>query len=165
MADKQLVLAIFDNEAAADTAAGQLASWDKTSKDVELNAIGVLVMDDKGKIKQHKMGARSTGKGAGIGLILAMLTPVGLVGGVVGGAVLGRLRRKGLGIGEADRDRISAELAQGRAVVGVLAPDEQAKAIQDKLTELGGRAEAHATSDAVLEEAAKEAPAEAKATR
>jgi hypothetical protein len=33
-----------------------------------------------------------------------------------------------------------------------------------RLTELGARAEAHATSEAVLEEAAKEAPAEAKAT-
>lgn len=164
MANKQLVLAIFDNETAADAAAGQLESWDKVTKDVKLNAIGVLVMDDKGKIKQHKMGTRATGKGAGIGLILAMLTPVGLIGGVVGGAVLGRLHRKGLGIGEADRDRIGAELAQGRAVVGVLAPDEQGKAIQDKLTELGGRAEAHAASDEVLEEAAKEAPAEVKAT-
>jgi hypothetical protein len=163
MADKQLVLAIFDNETAADAAAGQLGSWDKTSKDVKLNSIGVLVMDDKGKIKQHKMGARSTGKGAGIGLILAMLTPVGL-GAVVGGAVLGRLHHKGLGIDEADRDRISGELTNGRAVVGVLAPDDQAKAIQDKLTELGGRAEAHPTSDAVLEEAAKEVPAEAPAT-
>jgi hypothetical protein len=164
MGEKQVVLAIFDNEPAADTAAAQLGSWDKTNKDVNVSAIGVLVMDDKGKIKQHKMGARSTGKGAGIGLILAMLTPVGLVGGIVGGAVLGRLHRKGLGISEEDRDRISAELAKGRAVVGVLAPDNQAKAIQDKLAELGGRAEAHPTSDAVLEEAAKEVPAAAPAT-
>jgi hypothetical protein len=164
MSDKQVVLAIFDNEAAADAAAAQIGSWDKTNKDVKLTAVGVLVMDDKGKIKTHKMGARNTGKGAGIGLILAMLTPVGLVGGVVGGAVLGRLHRKGLGIGEEDRDRISGELAQGRAVVGVLAPDSQAQAIKDKLAELGGRSESHDTSDAALEEAAKEAPAEAAAS-
>jgi len=107
------------------------------------------------------MGARSAGKGAGIGLILVMLTPVGLVAGTVGGALLGRLHHKGLGIDESDRDRISAQLEQGRAVVGVLAPEEQATAIKDKLTELGGDAEAHDTEAAALEEVAKEVPAEA----
>jgi hypothetical protein len=161
MSDKQVVLAIFDNEAAADTAVESVKSWDKASKDIKLSSIGVLVMDDKGKIKTSKMGARSTGKGAGIGLILVMLTPVGLVTGVVGGALLGRLHRKGLGLGEADRDRISSELKQGRAVVGVLAPKSESDAITKKLAELGGRAEAHDTEDAALEEAAKEVPKEA----
>ena len=161
MSDKQVVLAVFDDEAAADAAVNQVKSWDKATDEIKLSSIGVLVMDDRGKIKTHKMGARSTGKGAGIGLILVMLTPVGLVAGTVGGAVLGRLHRKGLGLDESDRDRITAELKQGRAVVGVLAPEEQATMIKDKLTELGGDAEAHDTDEAALEEAAKEAPAEA----
>jgi len=86
---------------------------------------------------------------------------VGLVAGTVGGAVLGRLHRKGLGLDESDRNRITAELEQGRAVVGVLAPEKQATMIKDKLTELGGDAEAHDTEEAALEAAAKEVPAEA----
>jgi uncharacterized membrane protein len=161
MSDKEVVLAVFDDEAAADAAVKQVTSWDKASDEIKLSSIGVLVMDDKGKIKTNKMGARSTGKGAGIGLILVMLTPVGLVTGAVGGALLGRLHRKGLGLSESDRDRISGELEQGHAVVGVLAPTDQAPMIKDKLTELGGDAEAHDTDEAALEEAAKEVPSEA----
>jgi len=161
MSDKQVVLAVFDDEAAADAAVNQVKSLDKATDEIKLSSIGVLVMDDRGKIKTHKMGARSAGKGAGIGLILVMLTPVGLVAGTVGGALLGRLHHKGLGIDESDRDRISAQLEQGRAVVGVLAPEEQATAIKDKLTELGGDAEAHDAEAAALEEVAKEVPADA----
>src|SRR5438094_9991469 len=150
MSDKQVVLAVFDDEAAADAAVNQVKSWDKATDDIKLSSIGVLVMDDRGKIKTHKMGARSTGKGAGIGLILVMLTPVGLVAGTVGGAVLGRLHRKGLGLDEADRDRITAERERGRAVGGALAPDEQAPRIQDKHPALAGDAEAHDTEEAAL---------------
>src|SRR5947207_1077080 len=84
MSDKQVVLAVFGDEAAADAAVNQVKSWDKATDEIKLSSIGVLVMDDRGKIKTHKMGARSTGKGAGIGLILVMLTPVGLVAGTVG---------------------------------------------------------------------------------
>src|SRR5207302_11515744 len=105
MSDKQVVLAVFDDEAAADAAVNQVKSWDKASDEIKLSSIGVLVMDDKGKIKTHKMGARSTGKGAGIGLILVMLTPVGLVTGTVGGALLGRLHRQAPGLDEPGRDR------------------------------------------------------------
>lgn len=161
MSDKQVVLAVFEDEATADTAVKQVTSWDKASDDVKLGAVGVLVMDEKGKIKTHKMGARSTGKGAGIGLILVMLTPVGLVTGAVGGALLGRLHRKGLGLSESDRDRITAELEEGHAVVGVLAPAEQGAMVKDKLTELGGKAETYDAEQTALEEAAKEVPAEA----
>jgi uncharacterized membrane protein len=86
MADKQLVLAIFNDEAAADAAAVSLKEWDKADEDIKLNAVGVLVLDDKGKVKTHKLGRRSVGKGAGIGLLLALITPVGWVAGVLGGA-------------------------------------------------------------------------------
>ena len=66
MGEKQVVLAIFPNEAAADTAAQSLKEWDKLDDDVKLNAIGVLVLDDNGKVKTQKMRRRSWGKGAGI---------------------------------------------------------------------------------------------------
>ena len=39
MAKKQLVLAFFENEAAADKAVGELKAWDKANKDIKLGAI------------------------------------------------------------------------------------------------------------------------------
>jgi hypothetical protein len=63
MADKQLVLAFFPDEAAADSAADAL----KDSGIAHGDAIGILALDSHGKLKTDKVGARSTGKGAAIG--------------------------------------------------------------------------------------------------
>ena len=49
MAKKQLVLAFFENEDAADGAVDEIKQWDKASKEVKLGAIGVLVKDDEGQ--------------------------------------------------------------------------------------------------------------------
>jgi hypothetical protein len=159
MADKQLVLAIFNDEAAADAAAVSLKEWDKADEDIKLNAVGVLVLDDKGKVKTHKLGRRSVGKGAGIGLLLALITPVGWVAGVLGGGVLGALHHKGLGLKAEDRDRIAAELSDGKAAVGVLAAEVAATEISAKLAELGGTPEIHAVSEETAAEADAVAPA------
>jgi hypothetical protein len=113
----------------------------------------VLVLNHKGEIKAEKVGKRSTGKGAGIGLALALFTPVGLAAGIIGGGILGALHHKGLGLDKADRDRIAAELGDGKAAVGVLAPADEAVAVMAKLTELGGAAESHEVADEDLEEA------------
>gem|GEM_PF-4244667 len=42
-------------------------------------AIGVLAVDATGKLKGEKAGARSAGKGAGIGAALFLLGPAGIV--------------------------------------------------------------------------------------
>src|SRR5580700_2830119 len=149
MSNKTVVLAIFSNEAAADTAAESL----KDSGAAKRDAIGVLVLDEKGKIKTGKVGKRSLGKGAGIGVALALVTPVGLGAGLIGGGLLGALHHKNLGLGEADRDRIGKELEGGKAAVGVLAPVSETSVVASKLTDLGGMTEAHEVSDEVLEEA------------
>jgi hypothetical protein len=158
MADKQVVLAVFNDEAAADAAAESLKSWDKADDDIKLNSIGVLVLDDKGKVKAHKLGKRSVKAGAGIGLLLALITPPTLIAGVLGGGILGALHRKGLGMSTEDRDRIAAELGNGKAAVGVLAAAAQAPEISAKLAELGGAPEVHAVSDESAAEADEIAP-------
>ena len=66
MSDRHLVLAVFPDEPAADNAAAAL----KDSGIADGDAIGILALDDKGKLKQDKVGARSTGKGAAIGGLL-----------------------------------------------------------------------------------------------
>jgi uncharacterized membrane protein len=149
---KQVVMAIFPDEAAADTAAQSLKDWDKLDDDVKLNAIGVLVLDDKGKVKTQKMGRRSWGKGAGIGVVLAALTPPGLLAGALAGGALGALHHKGLGVDSAERDQIADALANGRAAIGALVVDSQAPAVSDKLTELGGELHVLSPSDEAVAE-------------
>lgn len=152
-----MVLAIFADEPAADTAVASLKAWDKTDDRVKLSAVGVLVLDDNGNVKTNKMGSRSILKGGGIGLVLAALTPVGAAA-VAGGGLVGALHRKGLGLNEKDKDRISAKLFDGKAAVGVLAKPDQAELISAKLVELGGEPEVHAVTDAALKHAASEEP-------
>ena len=158
MADTQVVLGIFADEAAADAAVESLKSWDKVSDEVKLGAIGVLVVDEDGQIKEHKLGARSTKKGAGIGLVLAVVAPPTLLVGLVGGGLLGRFHHKGLGLTQEDRERIGTELAGGKAAVGVLAPVAEAGTISAKLTELGGTAETYEVTDEALEAVAVAVP-------
>jgi len=73
MANKTVVLAIFADEVSADAAASSLKDSGVAHKD----AIGVLVLDDKGELNAEKVGKRSWGKGAGIGAVVALCTPVG----------------------------------------------------------------------------------------
>src|SRR5256886_2648320 len=113
MGNKTVVLAVFADEAAADSAAQSL----KDSGLARHDAIGVLVLDENGEVKAEKVGKRSSGKGAGIGLALALLTPVGLGVGVIGGGLLGALHHKGLGLDKADRQRLGSALTDGKAAV------------------------------------------------
>jgi uncharacterized membrane protein len=161
----QVVLAFFKDEAAADAAVESLKAWDKIDDEVKLSAIGVLALDAQGKVKTQKLGTRSITKGAGIGLLLALITPLGL-GVVIAGGGFGALHHKGLGLKSEDRDRIAAELAGGKAAVGVLVKDAQAAIVSAKLAELGGVPETHEISaevEAEVEAAAPEIEAEVAA--
>ena len=60
MADKRLVISIFDAEADADAAADALRNTGAVVDD----AIGILVLDEHGELKTHKVGPTSGGKAA-----------------------------------------------------------------------------------------------------
>lgn len=160
MADNELVLGIFADEATADAAVELLKTWESISDDIKLGPIGVLVADENGQLKEHKMGQRSGGKGASIGLVLAVVAPPTLLAGIVGGGILGHFHHKGLGLTPEDRERIGSELAGGKAAVGLLVPAGEAAAVSAKLTALGGAPEVHAVSDEALAAVAEAAPAE-----
>jgi hypothetical protein len=161
MAKKQMVLAFFANEAAADEAVNAIKGWDKASKDVKLGAIGVLVKDDKGKIKTHKLGKRKTGAGAVLGALAAVLTGGATVwGGAVVGGILGAFFHKGLGMSKDDLARIGKELDGGKAAVGILAQADEAAGVSAKLAELGGAPETHEVSDEAVEQAQDAAEAQ-----
>jgi uncharacterized membrane protein len=151
VAEKRLVISIFDAEAEADAAAAMLRDRRVTSND----AIGVLVLDEHGKLKTHKVGTTSGGKGAAAGAVLGLLGPIGIGVGAVGGALVGKLHHKDLGLEDADRERLSEALHGGRAAVGVAVDPEDLVAVQSLLIDRGGETEAHEFDEAVLREAAE----------
>lgn len=150
MTDRQLVISVFSDEPAAEAAASTL----KSSGLADGDALGILVLDKEGKLKQEKMGKRSTLKGGGVGAVLALLTPVGMGAAVAGGAAAGALHHKGLGLTSDDKMRITSELTAGKAAVGVLTKLEDEPTVTSKLTELGGESEAHLVTDEGLAAAA-----------
>ena len=150
MTDRQLVISVFPDEPAADAAASSL----KDSGLADGDALGILVLDKDGKLKQEKIGKRTALKGGGVGAVLALLTPVGMGVAVAGGAAAGALHHQGLGLTSDDKMRITNELTAGRAAVGVLTKFEDEPSVTSKLTELGGTSEAHTVTDEGLEAAA-----------
>lgn len=141
--EKGLVLALFPDEAAADAAVESLKAWDKLDDDVKLNALGMMVLDEDGKLKIHKVGrlwdaAKGVGAGA-VAVILAGYIVSPLILPVAGGLYM--LHHKNLHVAPELRERLSAELKNGKAAVAVLVTREEAAAVSAKLAELGGSPE------------------------
>lgn len=153
MAKKQLVLAFFENEAAADAAVKALKSWDKASKEIKLGNIGILAKDKKGKVKTQKLQRKTKG-GAVLGAVAGVLSGgMTVAAGAVAGGILGAFFKKGLGMSKEDLARIDKELDGGKAAVGVLAEAGEAASVSAKLAELGGKPETHEVSDEAVEQA------------
>jgi hypothetical protein len=153
VADKRLVISIFDTEADADRAAADL----REARAAPDDAMAILVLDAKGKLKTHKVGATSGAKGMVIGAVVALLGPVGLGVGMLGGGVLGLLHHKGLGLEDADRDRVAAALRDGKAAVAVLAEPRELVAVESILVDRGGDTDTRELDEAALREAVESA--------
>ena len=163
MTEHRIVLGIFPGEAEADAAVKSLLDWEKKNNVVS-RPVGVLVVDKNGQIKEHKLGKRSGKAGAGIGLVLAVIAPPTLLAGMIGGGLLGHFHHKGLGLTDADRERLAAELTGGKAAVGVLVEEDlEAAMIASELTDRGGITEIHLVSAEALEAVAAAAPPEPEA--
>ena len=153
MSDKRLVIAVFDTEAAANQAVDAL----KDTRAFNNDAIGVLVLDEDGKLKTHKEGTTSAGKAATGGLVLGLLGPVGLGVGTIAGALVGKLHHKNLGLEDSDRERLSAALRGGKAAVGIVAAPDELVPVESILVGMGGTTESHEFEEAKLLEAAESA--------
>ena len=143
MSQRQLVRAVFRDVPTADSAAVAL----KGSGIADGDAIGILALDADGKLKQDKVGARSTGKGAAIGGVIAVFTTAIMGPAVLVGMGVGALHHKNLGLSDGDKARLTVELQSGKAAVGVMAHSDTAAAIADRLAQLGGAAEQHELTD------------------
>jgi hypothetical protein len=154
MSKNRLVLAFFENEAAADEAVNGLMQWRKANKEIKLGAVSVLAKDEQGKIKEHKLGKRATKTGAVVGALVGILSGgVTVLGGAIVGGILGSFFHKGLGLSKDDLARIDGELSSGKAAVAVLAKSKEVEDVTAKLTKLGGITETHKVSDDALDEA------------
>jgi uncharacterized membrane protein len=163
MGKQQLVIAFFENEEAADEAVNEIKQWDKNREDIKFGTMGVLVKNDKGKIKTHKLGKRRTGAGAVLGALAGVLSGgLTIVGGVVVGGILGAFFHKGLGLSKADLARFNDDLDGGKAAVCVLAEPNEAASAFNKLVDLGGVAESYEVTAETQEQA--EAAVEETAT-
>ena len=161
---KHLIMASFNDERAADTAAEELKGWDRANDEIKLGAVGVLVKDKEGKIKAHKLGTRYTARGAGIGLVLGIIATVlsgglallaGVVGGVIVGGIVGTFVHRGLGLSEEDLRLLSARLDEGNAVVAVLVPENEVESTTAELKKLGGDIKVYQVSEEALQQAAE----------
>lgn len=171
--ERVLVLSVFDTEQQADEAAAALKTWDKASEDIKFGGIGILVKDANGQIKEHKVGPRRGGKGAGVGLLLGVVAAVptgglslaaGAAAGVVGGAIVGSFFEKGFKeLGKDEAERINKELDAGHAALGVLVSLPNADTVSAELTRLGGRSESHVINDEEMQQADTAAETAARA--
>ena len=154
MGNKQLVVAFFDSEEAADEAVEQIRAWDKGRGDIEIENIGILVKDKKGKIKTHKLGKRKTGTGAVVGVLAVILSGgLTIVGGAVVGGILGAFFHKGLGLSKEDLARFDEELDGGRAAVCLLTEYDEAVTFSNKLASYGGEPESYEVTEEALDQA------------
>jgi uncharacterized membrane protein len=147
---KQLVLALFDSEDAAEKAADRLKRWDKKNRDVKARALSILVKDEKVTVKKELPGARAGRKGAGSGALVGLIAAVptaglslleGVLGGAVIGWVVGSFHHRRLRLSNDDQARLAKELDGGKAAVGVLVAVDEAAAFRAKLQELCGKPE------------------------
>jgi uncharacterized membrane protein len=157
---QQLVLAFFDSEDAADKAAEALKKWEKATEYMKLDAIGVLVKEEDGEVKQHKLGRKAGKRGMGVGVALGLIAAIptgglslvgGVLGGGAGGGVIGEFFHKGLKMTDEDAARIGRELDAGHAAVGVLTWDFETEAVAEKLKDLGGTPQTHEVAKVTAE--------------
>ena len=164
---RHLVVAVFDNEAAATDAAEWLKKWERMNKDaddIKFGAMAVLTAGEDKEIKIRRVGRHDAGAGAGVGLVIgalagALTAGVGLLGGLAAGALVGGvgggLIHKGLGMHEGHLADLNNQLCLGRAAVAIVVHQSDVKAVTEQLIDLGGKTEVYECSLEALEEAGK----------
>jgi uncharacterized membrane protein len=176
MANKnnRLVVAYYANRAAAEAAGKQLKDWDKANDAIKLGAIAVMYIDPKsGELKADEVGQRQTGSGAlwgtAIGAVAAVLSGglaliPGLIIGATGGAVVGSLFHKDVGMSDAEQAEMLDNLRTGAVALAVMADDFEVEATQAQMIYLGGKAQVYVVPEQAAEALTAAADAQASAT-
>lgn len=147
--NENVVVAIFEDRAAAEAAIERLKKWDKASDDVKLGAIGLLYKEgEEVKASIGHQGGRGLKVGALVGVIAGVLTGgIGLVGGAAAGGLaggaLGSFFTKSLHLNESECNALGMELELGKAAVVVTCDEHEIKPTQLNLEHAGGVAKVY----------------------
>ena len=176
MANKNdvLVVAYYKDEGAAEAAAKSLKNWDDANDAIKLGAIAVLTLDPKsGDIDAKEVGQRNTKSGAlwgtAIGAVVGILSGgIGLIPGLAlgagGGAAVGAMSHKGIGMTDEDRTEMTKNLSGGGAALAVMADDFEVKATQAEMVSAGGKVDAFEVPDETVDAITAAADAQTDAT-
>ena len=159
--DSELVIAYFPSADEAQAAGKQLKEWDKDVKHVELGAISILTMDDKGKLKEEKIGARAGGKGAkwgvpagaALGILSGGATLIGgALVGLAAGGLGGSLFHKKIGMSDKDQAKLVNHLKDGGAALAIMLDLEEMEATISQLNRLGAEVATYNIPQQVLDD-------------
>ena len=91
--------------------------------------------------------------GAATGILSGGVTLIGgAAAGVVGGAVMGALFHKSLGLTDADKERLELYLQDGGAALVVMADEHEVEPTKAELARLGGRVEDYQVPEETMEQ-------------
>lgn len=155
------VMAVYENQEAADAAIIALEGWDLASQEVMLGALGTIYKKN-GKIKSD-MG-RKTGKGAKVGAVLgvagALLGPAGLIGGLLAGALMGSAAgavfTDRMKLSEEEIAELNSELDEGKVIVVANCDEYEMAGAADNMRESGGRVFTFSVPEEELQAAAQD---------
>ena len=110
---------------------------------IKLGAIAVLTLNpETGELHADEVGERNTKKGAlwgtaigvGVGILTAGIGLIpGLLIGAGGGAAIGAMDHKGVGMTDQDRERMAENLRRGGAALAVMCDDFEVEATKEEL--------------------------------
>jgi hypothetical protein len=155
-----VVVAVFEDRAAAEAAIDRIKKWDKSADDIKLGAIGLLYKEgDKVKSSINHQGGRGLKVGAVVGVIAGVLTGgVGLIGGAAAGGLmggaLGSFFAKSLNLNEAECNALGMELELGKAAVVVTLDEYEIVSTRNHLEHAGGVAKVYIVPSDAVDEAA-----------
>ena len=159
--NRNLIIAYYPSKEEAERAATHLKEWDGMRGDVKLGGIGIITVNEHGKLKTDKVGARAGGTGAKWGTILGATAGIlsggvtligGAVVGLAAGTVAGALFHKKIGMSDEDKERLVQHLRGGGAAVAAMADDDEVEATKYELMSLGGAVENYAVPDDTMDE-------------
>jgi hypothetical protein len=148
---KQLVIAFFDDRVTGESAARILERGALVR--ASGGTVGVLALDERGRILTAGLGSRVADDGPGVGAVLGVIAAA-----LTAATVPPRphLFDDIPGLSTDDIARFAVELEAGQAAVAVLDRDTAAERAVVELTRLGGKTEVHWLTDRALRRAAAE---------
>ena len=152
-AGKDLVIAFFDNPGAGEVVARVLAEEARAVG--KRGTVGMLMFNPEGRIDVARLGDRTAEGTPGVGAVLGMIAAA-LTGGVL--PRRGRFLDVRSDLSTDDVARFGAELDAGQAAVAVLDVRPEAERVIVRLTELGGKTEAHRLTRRGLQQAGSAPP-------